>query len=67
VVHGQWRLSIYLGKCRNELFDLENDPGEMTNLWDSEDHAATKAMLIEKLAELEIAVANRVPLPTAQA
>lgn len=37
VVHGQWRLSIYLGKCRNELFDLENDPGEMTNLWDSEE------------------------------
>ncbi|MGB1357265.1 MAG: sulfatase family protein, partial [Candidatus Puniceispirillaceae bacterium] len=67
VVHGQWRLSIYLGKCRNELFDLENDPGEMTNLWDSEDHAAIRAMLIEKLAELEIAVADRVPLPTAQA
>ncbi|MGB1105579.1 MAG: sulfatase family protein [Candidatus Puniceispirillaceae bacterium] len=67
VVHGQWRLSMYLGKCRNELFDLENDPGEMTNLWDSEDHTAIRAMLVEKLAELEIAVANRVPLPTGQA
>jgi arylsulfatase A-like enzyme len=67
IVHGQWRLSIYLGPCRNELFDLETDPGEMTNLWDSADHASVKAMLVEKLAELEIAAANRVPLPTAQA
>jgi hypothetical protein len=58
---------MYLGKCRNELFDLENDPGEMINLWNSDDHFAVKAMLIERLAELEIAVANRVPLPTAQA
>ena len=32
VLHGQWRLSIYLGTCRNELLDLENDHGEMTNL-----------------------------------
>ena len=67
IVHGQWRLSIYLGKCPNEMFDLENDPDEMINLWNSADHAATKAMLIEKLAELEIAVADRVPLPTAMA
>jgi arylsulfatase A-like enzyme len=67
IVHDRWRLSMYLGKCRNELFDLENDPGEMINLWNSDDHFAVKAMLIERLAELEIAVANRVPLPTAQA
>ena len=67
IIHGQWRLSMYLGKCQNELFDLKNDPGEMTNLWDSADHAEVRAMLIEKLAEMEIAVANRVPLPTAMA
>ena len=67
IVHGQWRMSIYLGKCANELFDLESDPGEMVNLWDSTEHASIKAMLVERLAELEIACANRVPLPTAQA
>ena len=67
IIHGQWRLSMYLGKCQNELFDLKNDPGEMTNLWDSADHAEVRAMLIEKLAEMEIAVADRVPLPTAMA
>lgn len=65
IVHKQWRLSIYLGKCQNELFDLENDPGEMRNLWNSPDHAVVRADLVERLAHLEIAVANRVPLPTA--
>jgi arylsulfatase A-like enzyme len=67
IVQDNWRLSIYLGKCQNELFDLDNDPGEMTNLWNSAEHLDVKARLIERLAELEIAAANRVPLPTAQA
>jgi len=67
IVQSNWRLSIYLGKCQNELFDLTDDPGEMTNLWDSETHRDVKASLIERLAELEIAAINRVPLPTAQA
>ena len=67
IIHEQWRLSMYLGRCPNELFDLDNDPGEMKNLWESEPHADVKSLLIERLAELEIAVADRVPLPTAQA
>jgi len=67
VIYDRWRLSMYMGKCQNELFDLHDDPDEMTNLWDSENHSDIKSRLIEKLAELEIAVADRVPLPTAQA
>ena len=67
IIQDRWRLSLYLGKCRNELFDLEDDPGEMTNLWESDDHADIRNRLIEKLAELEIAAVDRVPLPTAQA
>ena len=67
IVQSNWRLSMYLGKCQNELFDLENDPGEMSNLWDSAKHQDIKARLVEHLAELEIAAVDRVPLPTAQA
>ena len=67
IIHDRWRLSIYLGKCQNELFDLVDDPGEMTNLWESAAHADIRSRLIERLAEMEIAVADRVPLPTAQA
>jgi arylsulfatase A-like enzyme len=67
IVQSNWRLSMYLGKCQNELFDLENDPGEMSNLWDSAKHQDIKVRLVERLAELEIAAVGRVPLPTAQA
>ena len=67
IVHDRWRLSVYKGKCPNELFDLHDDPGEMTNLWEDPTFAEVRAHLVEKLAEMEIAVADRVPLPTAQA
>jgi arylsulfatase A-like enzyme len=67
IVYENWRLSMYLGKCPNELFDLSNDPGEMVNLWFSAKHQDVKARLVERLAELEIAAVDRVPLPTAQA
>lgn len=67
VVSGDYRLSMYLGKCRNELFNLTDDPGEMVNLWDNADHSEAKHALIAQLAEMEIAVADRVPLPTSQA
>ncbi|MEL7344867.1 MAG: sulfatase-like hydrolase/transferase [Pseudomonadota bacterium] len=67
IVKDRYRLSMYLGKCPNELFDLRADPGEMVNLWNSASHAAIKAELIESLAEMEIAVADRVPLPTQEA
>ncbi len=67
IVHDRWRLSLYLGKCPNELFDLEDDPEEMRNLWNVPDYAAVKADLVERLAEMEISAASRVPLPTAQA
>ena len=67
IIHGDYRLSLYLGKCPNELFDLKNDPGEMINLFDDPNHHAIKADLIQKLAELEIEAVDRAPLPTSEA
>lgn len=67
VVHDRWRLTLYLGKCPNELFDLQDDPDEMVNLWDSSAHAGVRASLVERLAEMEIAAVDRVPLPVAEA
>ncbi len=67
VVSGDWRLSIYLGKCQNELFNLREDPGEMSNLWGDPVHFAVRSELVQKLAEMEIAAVNRAPLPTAEA
>lgn len=67
VVHDRWRLTLYIGKCQNELFDLQDDPDEMVNLWDSPEHAKVRAEMTERLAEMEIAAVNRVPLPVAEA
>ncbi len=67
LIQDQWRLTLYLGECRNELFDLAEDPGEMRNLWDSPDHAEIRHQLVQRLAEEQMAVMDSAPLPVAEA
>ena len=67
IIHDRWRLSMYRGKCMNELFDLIDDPGEMYNLSDNNAYKDIKSHLIEKLVDLEISAIDRVTLPTALA
>ena len=43
---GQYKLSVYHGFDTGELYDLENDPWEHENLWDSPEHKDLKAKLI---------------------
>lgn len=43
---GKYKLSIYHGLKQGELYDLENDPWEHQNLWDSKDHQTLKYELI---------------------
>ncbi|MDE0718046.1 MAG: DUF4976 domain-containing protein, partial [Rhodospirillaceae bacterium] len=61
----RWRLSVYSGAGHCELYDLENDPHELTNLYDDPAHAATKADMLERLAKAEIETVDRSPFPTA--
>ncbi|PHS01807.1 MAG: sulfatase [Blastopirellula sp.] len=42
----KYKLSIYHGHQLGELYDLENDPWEFNNLWDSPNHQAIKNQLI---------------------
>ncbi len=44
----RWKLVVYHGNDVGELYDMENDPDEFENLWDSADHAETKAGLVLK-------------------
>lgn len=42
----QYKLSIYHNKDLGELYDLNEDPWEFNDLWDSPDHQAIKHQLI---------------------
>jgi hypothetical protein len=42
------RSKTYEG-TEGELYDLEQDPGELVNLWDNPDYASVKADMIETI------------------
>lgn len=51
----RWKLVHLMGSTEGQLFDLENDPDEMTNLWDDFDYKDVKAELKTNLLEWLIA------------
>jgi arylsulfatase A-like enzyme len=57
----KWRFTLYPGKPYGELYDLETDPHEFTNLWDKPNLQAVKVDLTGKL--LARIVETRDPLP----
>ena len=44
----RWKLCVYHGLTAGELYDLEDDPHEHTNLWDSPEHEAVKLDLLRR-------------------
>lgn len=42
----RWRLTVFGQADWGELYDLENDPGEIVNLWFDEEYAAIKSTLL---------------------
>jgi arylsulfatase len=53
LVTRRYRITCYSGQSYGELFDLENDPDELHNLWDSPAHRALRDELrIELLDEI---------------
>ena len=64
LVTERYRLSVWSGSDWGELYDLHDDPHELTNLWDDASAAQLKADLIEHLTQEMIAKQSRSPLPS---
>ena len=61
----RWKLVHYLNRPYGELYDLQDDPWERTNLWDSPDAeaVAAKADLTRRLADRMITLGARSTIP----
>jgi uncharacterized sulfatase len=59
-VDERYKITVYYGREYGELFDLQEDPEEIHNLWDDPDCADLKAKLVMKLLQAEL---GKEPLP----
>ena len=66
-VTNRYRMTIYHGHDWGEIYDLQEDPSEINNLWDDPSCVGLKADLMEQLARQQMALTDFGPLPTKQA
>ena len=57
----RYKLVVYHGHSLGELYDLEKDPGEFENLWDSPDHTAVKLDLMQRSFDASMLAMDRGP------
>ena len=53
-VNERYKVTVYYDQDYGELFDLQEDPQEINNLWNSPEHAELKADLVMKLLFAEM-------------
>jgi arylsulfatase A-like enzyme len=63
----RYRLTIADGDPYGEIYDRQDDPHEMDNLFDDPAHRALRGELMERLAYREMELADRSALPTGRA
>ena len=61
-VDARYKLTVYYNQPYGELFDLQEDPGEIYNRWDDPSAAALKSELLMKLLFAEMGK-EPVPMP----
>ncbi len=50
----RYKLTVYYNRSYGELFDLQQDPGEVNNLWDEPEAAPLKSTLLLKFIHAEM-------------
>lgn len=67
LVTERYRLTIYTHLGEGELYDLDSDPEEIVNLWDSDDYATIKTDLLFQLVQemADLSDTSRLPLSLA--
>jgi uncharacterized sulfatase len=61
-VNKRYKLTVYYNQTYGELFDLQEDPGELNNLWDDADSAELKSELLLKFMWAELGK-EAMPMP----
>lgn len=51
LIDKRWRLTVWQGVDWGELYDLENDPGEIRNLWQAPERAEIRQTLLHRLIQ----------------
>ncbi|MEK3721209.1 sulfatase family protein [Paenibacillus sp. FSL H8-0034] len=59
-VDQRYKITVYYNQTYGEIFDLQEDPGELNNLWDDSKSAALKTELLLKYVWAEL---GKEPLP----
>jgi arylsulfatase A-like enzyme len=51
VVTERYKLTYYHGQSFGELYDLQDDPGELVNRWEDPGHAAVRQDLLGRIID----------------
>lgn len=67
LVTQKYRMTIYHGNEWGEIYDLEEDPDEINNLWNDSEKHDVKTQLLELMSRQQMALTDYAPLPTKMA
>lgn len=67
VVTDQYRMSLREGEDWNELYDLSEDPHELTNVYSNDSHKEIRSQLTTTMLKRMIELQDRAPLPAYRA
>ncbi|MDD4098395.1 MAG: DUF4976 domain-containing protein, partial [Lentisphaeria bacterium] len=62
MVTDRYKITVYGNAACGELFDLQQDPGELVNLWDRPEAAKLKCDLLLEFLQADMAI-EPMPMP----